>query len=69
MSHGKSISVAMCTYNGEKFLKEQLESIAAQTRLPMELVICDDGSTDSTIDIVEAFTSSSPFPVDSNSIQ
>lgn len=63
MSHGKSISVAMCTYNGAKFLKEQLESIAAQTRLPMELVICDDRSTDSTIDIIEAFASSAPFPV------
>ncbi len=63
MSHGKSISVAMCTYNGERFLKEQLESIAAQTRLPMELVICDDRSTDSTISKIESFAASAPFPV------
>jgi glycosyltransferase involved in cell wall biosynthesis len=63
MSHGKSISVAMCTYNGEKFIKEQLESIAAQTRLPMELVICDDRSTDSTTDIIKAFAKSAPFAV------
>ena len=63
MPHGKSISVAMCTYNGEKFLKEQLERIASQTRLPTELVICDDRSTDSTTDIVQKFSGSAPFPV------
>ena len=63
MSHGKTISVAMCTYNGEKFLREQLESIAAQTRLPAELVICDDRSTDSTVDIIQSFADSAPFPV------
>ena len=38
------ISVAMCTYNGARFLPEQLESITMQTRLPDELVICDDQS-------------------------
>jgi glycosyltransferase involved in cell wall biosynthesis len=63
MPHGKSISVAMCTYNGEKFLSQQLESIAAQTRLPIELVICDDRSTDSTTDIIQKFAASAPFPV------
>jgi hypothetical protein len=39
------LSIAMCTYNGALHLREQLESIAAQTRLPDELVICDDRST------------------------
>jgi glycosyltransferase involved in cell wall biosynthesis len=63
MSHGKDISVAMCTYNGEKFLREQLKSIASQTRLPAELVICDDRSTDSTVDIIQNFAASAPFPV------
>jgi glycosyltransferase involved in cell wall biosynthesis len=53
----------MCTYNGEKYVKQQLESIAAQTRLPMELVICDDRSTDSTPHIIQKFAESSPFPV------
>jgi glycosyltransferase involved in cell wall biosynthesis len=57
------ISVAMCTYNGEKYLREQLQSIAAQTRLPDELVICDDGSTDLTAAIVDEFSISVPFPV------
>jgi glycosyltransferase involved in cell wall biosynthesis len=49
------ISVAMCTYNGAGFLSEQLDSIAAQTRLPEELVICDDCSTDETVEVVNAF--------------
>ena len=57
------ISVAMCTYNGEPYLVEQLESIAAQSRLPDELVICDDASTDSTREIIKEFASSAPFPV------
>ena len=63
MNSSEQISVAMCTYNGEKFLREQLGSIASQTLLPSELVICDDGSTDSTWDIVARFAQSAPFPV------
>ena len=58
-----AISVAMCTYNGEKFLPEQLQSIAKQTMLPAELVVCDDGSKDSTIDILKDFALEAPFEV------
>lgn len=50
-----TISVAMCTYNGERYLVEQLNSLLTQTCLPNELVICDDGSTDGTLDILENF--------------
>jgi glycosyltransferase involved in cell wall biosynthesis len=57
------ISVAMCTYNGSKFLAEQLNSIREQTKLPLELVICDDDSTDATPRIVHAFALDAPFPV------
>ncbi len=57
------ISVAICTYNGEKYLSEQLASIAAQTRLPDEMVVCDDCSSDATPDLVEEFARSAPFPV------
>lgn len=57
------ISIAMATYNGERFIAEQLESLAAQTVAPHELVVCDDGSTDGTLGIVEAFARRSPFPV------
>lgn len=58
-----SLSVALCTYNGEKYLAAQLDSIAAQSRLPDELVVCDDGSTDATVDILQAFADAAPFPV------
>ncbi len=46
------ISVAMCTYNGEKFIKDQIQSILNQTVSVDELIICDDGSTDSTTQII-----------------
>lgn len=58
-----SISVALCTYNGDRFLQHQLQSIAEQTRLPDELVVCDDGSTDDTLSIAESFASRASFPV------
>lgn len=46
-------SVAMCTYNGEKYIKEQLESIIHQTLPPDEIIICDDGSNDHTISAIK----------------
>ena len=46
------VSVAMATYNGERFIREQLDSILSQTRLPSEIVICDDGSTDATVALI-----------------
>ncbi|WP_345323409.1 glycosyltransferase [Novipirellula rosea] len=53
----------MSTYNGEKFLREQLDSLAAQTCLPLELVVGDDRSTDNTVAILESFAATAPFPV------
>ena len=58
-----SVSVVMAAYNGERFLQEQLDSIAAQTLPPAELVVHDDASTDATWDILEAFRDRAPFPV------
>jgi glycosyltransferase involved in cell wall biosynthesis len=57
------ISVALCTYNGAKFLPAQLASLASQTRLPDELVITDDLSTDDTRRIIENFAAVAPFAV------
>ena len=57
------ISVAMCTYNGEKYLQEQLDSIANQSRLPDELIVCDDNSSDQSVSILERFSGSASFPV------
>ena len=57
------ISIAMATYNGEKFLEQQLQSLSKQTLLPAELVVCDDTSTDATADIIKRFSQTAPFPV------
>jgi glycosyltransferase involved in cell wall biosynthesis len=57
------ICVAMCTYNGSRYLGEQLESIAAQTRLPDRMLILDDGSSDDTLDIAREFARGAAFPV------
>lgn len=59
----RSVSVAMATYNGDRFLKEQLDSIARQSYLPDELVVCDDRSQDETVAILERFAVDAPFPV------
>lgn len=50
------ISVAMCTYNGAKFIEKQLLSILNQTIPVDEIVICDDGSTDDTEQIIAKYT-------------
>ena len=57
------ISIAMATYNGSRFLQEQLDSLRRQTVPPYELIIQDDGSTDNTIQIARNFASQAPFPV------
>lgn len=55
-----TISVALAAYNGADYIKEQLDSLAAQTRLPDEIVISDDGSQDDTLAIVERFRAAHP---------
>lgn len=57
------ISIALCTFNGEQFLEEQLASLGHQRRLPDELIVCDDGSRDGTLSTVERFARHVRFPV------
>lgn len=57
------ISIAMATYSGAQYLQEQLDSIKDQTKLPDELVITDDCSTDRTEEIVLEFAKTAPFKV------
>ena len=57
------LSIAMATYNGAKYLQEQLDSFLSQIRQPDELIVCDDGSSDATLDILERFRQSAPFTV------
>lgn len=49
------ISVALCTYNGERYLREQLDSLLAQTYSNMEIVAVDDGSTDRTVEVLREY--------------
>jgi hypothetical protein len=58
-----SVSVAMATFNGARFIREQLDSLAVQSYLPSELIISDDGSTDETLQLVNDFARTAPFPV------
>jgi glycosyltransferase involved in cell wall biosynthesis len=51
-----SCSVALCTFNGERFLQAQLESLLNQTRLPDEVVVGDDASTDGSVAALRAFS-------------
>lgn len=60
---GPSLSVAIATYRGEAYLAEQLASIAAQTRLPDEVVLVDDSSGDGTAAVARAWASERSFPV------
>ena len=52
------ISIAMATYNGEKYLRSQLDSIYAQIYKNIEVVVTDDCSTDGTVEILEQYAKS-----------
>jgi glycosyltransferase involved in cell wall biosynthesis len=60
---GLTLSIALVAFNRDRFLVQQLESIAAQSCLPNELIIGDDCSTDGTADIIRDFAAHAPFPV------
>ena len=52
------ISVCIPTYNGEKFLKQQLDSILLQLSNNDEIIVSDDSSTDATIEIIKSYSDS-----------
>jgi len=57
------IGIVLCTYNGERYLAEQLDSIFAQERLPDEVLVQDDGSSDGTLGILDSYAAKAPFPL------
>lgn len=57
------VSIAMTTFNGARYVEEQLESFAEQSRPPDQIVVCDDQSSDDTLDRVRAFADRVPFEV------
>lgn len=54
-SNKELVSVVMCTYNGRRFVGEQLRSILEQTYLPLEVIVADDASTDDTYEILQQY--------------
>ncbi len=55
MKNLQKVSIAMATYNGEKFIEEQIESLLNQTYVNIEIIICDDCSTDNTFQILQDY--------------
>lgn len=60
---GSKVAVLVCTYNGERYLREQLDSIAAQSHSNWEMWVSDDGSTDDTCAILEDYRARWPQPL------
>lgn len=59
----RRVSIALCTWNGERFLAAQLDSLCQQTLVPYELIACDDGSSDSTLLILQDYATTAPFSI------
>lgn len=55
MNENTRIVVLLSTYNGEKYLKEQLDSLFAQTYKDFEILARDDGSSDDTVEILSSY--------------
>ena len=53
-SAGINVEVLLATYNGEKYLGEQLDSLIAQTGVNISLLVSDDGSNDRTLEILNS---------------
>jgi glycosyltransferase involved in cell wall biosynthesis len=58
-----SVAIVMATFNGERFLPAQLESFLRQTHRPDVLIASDDGSRDGTLEVLQRFAGTAPFPV------
>ena len=56
----KNIVILLATYNGEQYLRQQLDSLFGQTSQEFRLVVHDDGSTDSTVDIINEYRDKYP---------
>lgn len=56
-------NIILGSYNGEKYIKEQIKSFFRQTQLPDLLIVSDDASTDRTVEVVRALAKVSPFPI------
>ena len=57
-----TVTIVMAVYNGERYLKEQLQSILEQTSLPDEMILVDDASADGSCKVIEEVMERAPFP-------
>jgi glycosyltransferase involved in cell wall biosynthesis len=68
--NSEMVSIVMATYNGEKYLRQQLDSILEQTYQHIELVVVDDASTDKTLSVLEEYAAMDSrvhvFPAEKN---
>lgn len=55
LAENRHVAILLCAYNGERFIEQQLDSIAAQTHQNWKVWVSDDGSTDRTPDILAAY--------------
>jgi GT2 family glycosyltransferase len=60
-SQRERVSVVMASYNHERFVEEAIASVARQTRLPDELIVIDDGSSDGSVRVLERALAKLPF--------
>jgi glycosyltransferase involved in cell wall biosynthesis len=66
MKQISTVSIALCTHNGGEFLNDQLKSIQYQSLQPNEIIICDDNSSDNTLEIISQFSDKLPIKLFQN---
>ena len=56
MTSKVKISILICVYNGEEYIKDAIDSAITQTLEDIEIIVIDDGSTDSTLEILNSYS-------------
>ena len=57
------VSIALASYNGEAYILDQLKSFTTQSKLPDEIIVSDDCSTDNTVELIKKFATNAPFKI------
>ena len=62
--NNEHVDILMATYNGEEFIKEQIESILLQDHQNFKLIIRDDGSSDGTLSVIKQYIEKFPSRIE-----